>query len=334
MNTALGNGESGVVARKKHVRAPAEADRERLMAGEVEPGCGLAKDRPEALVAASGRASRRGREEPADAWMAASGKAPLLSHQQEEQLACRIEQGDRQAREELLNANVRLVASIARRYQNRGLPLDDLMQEGLIGLMRAIEKYNYRKGYRFSTYATHWIRQAVTRALANQSRCIRLPAHIVDAIGRITRVREELLGRLGRIPTRLEVATEAGITEKKLALLIRSIPQPVSLDAMVGDDGDTRLGDFLPAPEEASPTARLLTYLVREEVARALGVLTPRERDVIVLRFGLGTDEPCTLEETGRQLKITRERARQIEAKALEKLRQAHALGEILETIN
>lgn len=280
------------------------------------------------------RPVRRRREEPVDIWMLTSGKAPLLSHQQEEQLAFRIEQGDRAAREELLNANVRLVASIARRYQNRGLPLDDLMQEGLIGLLRAIEKYNYRKGYRFSTYATHWIRQAVTRAIANQSRCIRLPAHVVDAIGRITRVREDLVNRLGRVPTRLEVAREAGITEKKLALLIRSIPQPVSLDAVVGDDGDTSLGDFLPASEETSPTERLLRYLAREEIARALDVLTDREREVIVLRFGLDSSEPRTLEETGRELRITRERARQIEAKALEKLRHACAAGHILETVN
>jgi RNA polymerase primary sigma factor len=270
----------------------------------------------------------------ADVWTMKSGKAPLLTAAQEIVLAKRAERGDPQAKEELLNANVRLVASVARRYLGRGLPLEDLMQEGMIGLMRAIEKYNYRKGYRFSTYATHWIRQAVSRALANQGRSIRLPAHVVDAIGRIARIREELFHKLGRPPTRVEVADAAGITEKKLVQLIRSAVHPVSLDAPVGEEGESRLGDFVHAGDESSPSDRVFQSLVHEELEHALNAhLTPREKDVLALRYGLGEEEPHTLEETGRRLHITRERARQIESKALEKLRHIQVTARLQEAV-
>src|SRR5258708_26719136 len=228
--------------------------------------------------------------------MMKGGKSPLLTPAQEIVLAKRVERGDHKAREEWLNANVRLVASVARRYMGRGLPLEDLMQEGIIGLLRAIEKYNYRKGYRFSTYATHWIRQAVSRSLANQGRSIRLPAHVVDSIGRIVRVRQELFQRLGRPPTRLEVADAAGITEKKLLLLLRSAAQPVSLDSPVGPEGDARLGDFIPADEESSPSDRVFRYLVHDELEHALKSLTPREREVIMLPYGLFGLDPHTFE--------------------------------------
>jgi RNA polymerase primary sigma factor len=268
-----------------------------------------------------------------DMWMMRGGKAPLLTSAQEIILAKRVERGDQKAREELLDANVRLVASVARRYLGRGLTLEDLMQEGMIGLIRAIEKYNYRKGYRFSTYATHWIRQAVSRALANQGRSIRLPAHVVDAIGRIARVREELFQKLGRLPTRPEVAEAAGITEKKLIQLLKNAAHPVSLESPVGEEGESRLGDFIPATDDTSPTNRVFKHLVIEELERALNTLTPREKEVVVLRFGLGEEDPHTLEETGRQLHITRERARQIEAKALEKLRHAHVASRLREAV-
>lgn len=271
----------------------------------------------------------------ADVWTMKSGKTPLLTAAQEIVLAKRVEHGDSKAKEELLNANVRLVASVARRYLGRGLPLDDLMQEGMIGLMRAIDKYNYRKGYRFSTYATHWIRQAVSRALANQGRSIRLPAHVVDAISRVARIRDELFQKLGRLPTRVEVAEAANIPEKKLVQLLRSAAHPVSLEAPVGESGESRLGDFIPAGIESSPSDRIFKTLVHEELERSLNShLTPREKDVLALRYGLGEEDPHTLEETGRRLHITRERARQIESKALEKLRHMHAESALREAVS
>lgn len=271
----------------------------------------------------------------ADVWTMKSGKTPLLTPAQEIILAKRVEHGDMKAKEELLNANVRLVASVARRYLGRGLPLEDLMQEGMIGLMRAIDKYNYRKGYRFSTYATHWIRQAVSRALANQGRSIRLPAHVVDAISRVARIRDELFQKLGRLPTRLEVAEAANIPEKKLIQLLRSAAHPVSLEAPVGESGESRLGDFIHAGEESSPSDRVFQSLVHEELERSLNShLTPREKDVLALRYGLGEEEPHTLEETGRRLHITRERARQIESKALEKLRHMHVESALREVVS
>lgn len=272
-------------------------------------------------------------DEMSDTWMLRGGKAKLLTPAQEITLAKRVEKNDRQAREEILNANVRLVASVARRYLNRGLPLEDLMQEGLIGLLRAIDKYNYRKGYRFSTYATFWIRQAITRALANQGRSIRLPAHVVDSISRVARVRDELFQKNGRVPTRQEVAEAANITEKKLLQLLRSAAQPVSLEVPVGAEGESRLGDFIPAGGESSPEDRVFRYLVREELEHVLNTLNSREKAVIILRYGLEQEEPHTLEETGRRLHITRERARQIESKALEKLRHPSMAARLRESL-
>ncbi|HXG23412.1 MAG TPA: sigma-70 family RNA polymerase sigma factor [Chthonomonadales bacterium] len=284
-----------------------------------------------------GPASREELEEAygelADTWMLKGGRTPLLTPAQEIVLAKRIERGDAKAREEMVNANVRLVASIARRYMGRGLPLEDLMQEGLIGLLKAVEKFNYRRGYRFSTYATHWIRQAISRALANQARSIRLPAHVVDAINRITRIRNELTQTLGRPPTRQEIAAEAGISEKKLGQLLRSSVQTVSLESPTGESGEAMLGDLIRANEEASPSELVFRHLVRDELERALSTLTPREREVLILRFGLNGEEPHTLEETGRRLHITRERARQIEMKAMEKLRTTHATERLLEAV-
>jgi RNA polymerase primary sigma factor len=269
-----------------------------------------------------------------DPWVISTGKTPLLTPNQEIRLARRVEQGDARAREELVNANVRLVASVARRFLGRGLPLEDLMQEGMIGLIRAVEKYNYRKGYRFSTYATHWIRQAISRALANQARSIRLPAHVVDAISRIARIRAELYQSLNRPPTRQELAEAVGMTEKRLIQILRSAAQPLSLQSPVGEEGESQLGDFLRAGEESSPSDHVFRYLVREELERALNTLTPREKDVLILRYGLNEEDPHTLEETGRRLRITRERVRQIEAKALMKLRHSQTAGRLKEAVS
>lgn len=263
--------------------------------------------------------------EPAEMPLTLCINAPLLTAAQEASLARRVEQGDQQAREALVNSNIRLVASVARRYMGRGLPLEDMIQEGVIGLMRAIEKYNYLRGYRFSTYATHWIRQAISRAVANQGRCMRLPAHVVDALGRLTRAREALRQRLGRAPTRRELAAETGLTEQRVGEMLEWAVLPLSLDTPVGDDLDAHLADFVPAPEESGPSETVLRGVVKDELRQALAVLSPKERAVIVLRFGLVDDEPHTLRETGLKLGMTRERARQLEHQALEKLRHTRA---------
>lgn len=267
-------------------------------------------------------------------WVIATGNRPLLTHDQEIRLAKRIKAGDAKAKEELVGANVRLVASVARRYMGRGLPIEDLMQEGLIGLLRAADKYDWKRGFRFSTYSTFWIRQAISRAIANQGRSIRLPAHVVDAIGRVARARDVLALQLNRAPTRAELAEAAGMPERKLKQLLKSAVQPVSLEARVGADGEAQVGDFLPAGEESSPVAQAFDRALREEVEGVLEALTDRERQVVVLRFGLNEEEPHTLEETGRRLSITRERVRQIEGKALEKLRDPAVKERLKETVH
>jgi RNA polymerase primary sigma factor len=283
-----------------------------------------------------GRAAVRERARPQNdeigaSWIVKGGDGPLLTAAEEVVLARKIEQGDQRAKDTLVNANIRLVASIARRYQGRGLPLEDLMQEGLIGLIRAAEKFNFRKGYRFSTYSTFWIRQAITRGIANQGRPIRLPAHVVDSLGRISRIKEELTLKLHRAPTRRELAEAAGLTEGKLVTLLKSAAQPLSLDAPIGADADVYVADFVPAGDESSPEITAMAGAKEQEMRRVLSTLTERERDVVVLRFGLFSEEPHTLQETGNRLQITRERARQIEARALEKLRESTESRSLLE---
>lgn len=248
-------------------------------------------------------------------------RAPLLTAEQECELALRAEAGDPQAREALVNSNVRLVASIARRYVGHGMALEDLVQEGIVGLLRAIDKYDFRLGFRFSTYASHWIRQGISRALANKSRSIRLPAHVVDQLTRLARVRAELMQSLDRFPTRAELAAASGISEMRMAMLLSSALQPLSLDTPFGEDDDAHLGDFVATPDRDGPLTAILEQTLGQEIRLALQALTARERQVVELRFGLGVEHPLTLEETGQRLLITRERARQVEARALAKLR-------------
>ena len=264
-------------------------------------------------------------DDPLEMSLLLAAHAPLLTPAQEISLARRVEQGDRSARETLVNSNIRLVASVARRYMGRGVPLEDMIQEGVIGLLRAIDKYNYLRGYRFSTYATHWIRQAISRAVANQGRTIRLPAHVVDAIGRLARTQERLRQKLGRSPTRAELAREMGLSEARIAAMLEWARVPLSIDCPMGEDSDTRMADFMPAPASESPADRAFRAVVRDEILGALAALSPKEQEVIALRFGLHDGEPRTLQETGCRLNMTRERARQIEGQALAKLRRCRA---------
>ena len=269
-------------------------------------------------------------EESTQAWLRRAGKVSLLTHQEEIALSKRIEIArnrgceldERRAKEALILANLRLVASVARRYLGHGMPIEDLMQEGTIGLMRAVERFNYRKGYRFSTYAIWWIRRAISRAIADQARLIRLPVHVTDTLGRINKTRGTLRERLGRMPTRAELASALNMTEEKLSELIRGAIEPLSLETPIGEEGESRLADLIPAKDEHNPVSEATRGALRDELMAALDELTPREKDVIMLRYGLDGDEPRTLEEVGRALEVTRERVRQIESSALGKLRK------------
>ncbi len=261
------------------------------------------------------------------------GKTVLLTPCQEIILARRIENGDKNAKEALINSNLRLVNSIAQRYQNRGLPMEDLMQEGVIGLIRATDKFNWRRGFRFSTYATHWIRQTIMRAIANSGRSIRLPAYIVDTISRLARTRGELEATMGRQPSRAELAQAVGMSETQLTDLLQSMVDPVSLDAPLGENSERRLAEIIPSEETQGPSARVFRRAIQDEIGRALKSLPPREQQVLELRFGLNGHDPHTLEAVGKALHITRERARQLETQSLEKLRGNNAGERLRETL-
>lgn len=248
------------------------------------------------------------------------GRVPLLVYDQEVELAKRVEKGDMRAKNQLITANLRLVVSIAKKYVNRGLSLLDLIQEGNIGLTRAVEKYDWRRGYKFSTYATWWIRQAITRAIADQARTIRIPVHMVETINKFSRISRRLIQDLGREPTPEEVAREMEIEPDKVREIIKVSQEPTSLETPVGEEEDSHLGDFIPTTEPA-PEERASEELLKKDIEGVLFSLTPREAKVIELRFGLKDGRQRTLEEVGREFNVTRERIRQIEAKALRKLR-------------
>jgi len=254
-------------------------------------------------------------------WLREIGKTPLLTIHEEVSLAKRIEAGDEEAKSVLTEANLRLVVSIAKRYSGRGMSFPDLIQEGNIGLIRAVEKFDYRKGYKFSTYATWWIRQAITRAIADQGRTIRIPVHMVETINRLIKTQGQLLQDLGREPTLDEVAYEMGIPPDRVSEIIRIAPEPLSLETPIGEEEDSRLADFIEDQEAISPAEAASNLILREKIEESLNNLTPRERDVLKMRFGLDDGYSRTLEEVGRHFKVTRERIRQIEAKALKKLR-------------
>jgi RNA polymerase primary sigma factor len=254
-------------------------------------------------------------------WLREVGRTHLLSLPEEIRLAKRIERGDQEAKAILTQANLRLVVSIAKRYTLRGMSFPDLIQEGNIGLIRAVEKFDYRKGYKFSTYATWWIRQAITRAIADQGRTIRIPVHMVETINRLVKTSSHLLQTLGREATLDEIAAEMEISVERVTEIIRIAPEPLSLETPIGEEEDSHLSDFLRDDDSKSPNDSATFMMLREKIDEALSSLTTRERDVLKMRFGLDDGYPHTLEEVGRHFEVTRERIRQIEAKALKKLR-------------
>ena len=262
------------------------------------------------------------------------GRVPLLTAEEEVALAKRIERQDMEAKRRLIQANLRLVVSIAKRYVGRGMLFLDLIQEGNLGLIRAVEKFDYRKGYKFSTYATWWIRQAITRAIADQARTIRIPVHMVETINKLIRVQRQLLQDRGREPTPFEIAKEMDTTPEKVREILKISQEPVSLETPIGEEEDSQLGDFIEDSDAVAPVDAVSDIVQKEDLAQVLGSLTHRERKVIELRFGLKGEHPRTLEEVGQKFGVTRERIRQIEAKTLVKLksyRESQKLREFLE---
>ena len=250
------------------------------------------------------------------------GRIPLLTTEEEIQLAEKISSGDEYARDRLIEANLRLVVSIAKHFVGRGMPFLDLIQEGYIGLIKAVEKFDHTKGYKFSTYATWWIRQSISRAIADQARNIRIPVHMVETITKVKKTQNMLLHKNGHEPTIEEVAQELNMTPERVREIVRIAQDPVSLEAPVGEEEDSFLGDFIPDEDAPAPIDSAMQSVFKDELNKALDTLPARERDVLKFRYGVGSDRSHTLEEVGKQFNVTRERIRQIEAKALRKLRQ------------
>ncbi len=260
-------------------------------------------------------------DDPVKMYLKEIGRVDLLTAEEEVELAKRIEAGDESAKQELAQANLRLVVSIAKRYVGRGMLFLDLIQEGNLGLMKAVEKFDYTKGFKFSTYATWWIRQAITRSIADQARTIRIPVHMVETINKLVRIQRQLVQELGREPVPEEIAEIMDVSVERVREIIKISQEPVSLETPIGEEEDSNLGDFIPDEDIVSPEDATTFYMLKQELGDVLTTLTPREAEVLNLRFGLNDGKPRTLEEVGTVFDVTRERIRQIEAKALRKLR-------------
>ncbi len=270
-------------------------------------------------------------DDPVRMYLKEIGRVPLLRREQEVDLAQRLERGDEEAKRQLIEANLRLVVSIAKRYVGPGLHLLDLIQEGNRGLIRAVEKFDWRKGFKFSTYATWWVRQAITRALAEQTRTIRLPVHMGETINKLTRTSRRLLQKLGREPTPEELGRAMHLSADRVREIMKMTQEPISLDTPIGEDEDTYLGGLIEDQGTLNPEDAAAFTLLKAQLAGVLETLSPRERDVLKLRFGLDDDRPRTLDEIGREFGVTRERIRQIETKALRKLRHSHQSNQLKE---
>jgi len=273
-------------------------------------------------------------DDPVRMYLKDIGRIPLLTSDEELAIAKQLADGTPEekedARHRLSEGNLRLVVSIAKRYVGRGMLLLDLIQEGNLGLIKAVEKFDYRKGFKFSTYATWWIRQAITRAIADQSRTIRIPVHMVETINKLIRVSRQLLQELGREPTQEEIAAKMGITVSKVQEITKIAQEPVSLESPIGEEEDSHLGDFIADTNTVSPDEAAYSVLMHQQLQEVLATLTPREREVLSLRYGLPDGRERTLEEVGREFNVTRERIRQIEAKAVRKLRQSSRLSKLM----
>ena len=275
-----------------------------------------------------------GLDDPVKMYLKDIGTVSLLSPDEEKELARRMAEGDLGAKQRLSEANLRLVVSIAKRYVGRGMQFLDLIQEGNMGLLKAVEKFDYTKGFKFSTYATWWIRQSITRAIADQARTIRIPVHMVETINKTGRVSRMLLQKLGREPSPAEIAAEMGIPVEKVVEIQKIAQDPVSLETPIGEEEDSHLSDFLEDDKAPSPSDRAEAKMLKEELLKVLDTLTPRENEVIRKRYGLDDSRPKTLEEVGREFNVTRERIRQIEAKALRKLRHPNRTKKLKDFIN
>ena len=273
-------------------------------------------------------------DDPVRMYLKEIGKIPLLTPEEEIELAIRMSQGDEEAKRRMAEANLRLVVSIAKRYVGRGMLFLDLIQEGNLGLIKAVDKFDYTKGYKFSTYATWWIRQAITRAIADQARTIRIPVHMVETINKVIRVSRQLLQELGHDPTPEEIAEEMGMPVDKVREILKIAQEPVSLETPIGEEEDSHLGDFIPDEDASEPSEAASYTLLREQLDTVLSTLTPREEKVLRLRFGLEDGRTRTLEEVGKEFNVTRERIRQIEAKALRKLRHPSRSKKLRDFLN
>ena len=306
--------------------APTETELQDL---EAEPLADADEPLEEALPADGAKL-----DDPVRMYLKEIGKIPLLSPEQELDIAKRMSEGDESARKAMTEANLRLVVSIAKRYVGRGMQLLDLIQEGNLGLLKAVEKFDYTKGYKFSTYATWWIRQAITRAIADQARTIRIPVHMVETINRVIRTAHSMVQSLGREPTAEEIAAEMHLELSKVEEILKIAQEPVSLETPIGEEEDSHLGDFI-QDEEASQPAEAASYtLLREQLEEVLTTLTPREEQVLRMRFGLTDGKAHTLEEVGKEFNVTRERIRQIESKALRKLRHPSRSKKLRDFLN